>query len=375
MNELEKLYHTLFEWKKEGKNAALATVVSIQGSAYRAPGARMLISDHGESAGMIGGGCFDADVREVGCRVIQTGTPELHLYDMAGADPWGLGMGCRGSVYMLVESLEHPTGLEWIREVGNSLQHRSSLLITHHFSRPMDYLSSDGNGEVQLQRTYRSADTKERVLPEDMSPYMFYEWLKSAPRLIIFGAGKDVIPVVEYASHSGFRVTVIDQREDLLHHGRFPLAAEFIHAWPEHYGNKIIPLPHDYVLMMSHRLENDAEAFRLYYTQQVSYLGFLGPRSRAERIFHEIVKVDSMGLESIREVIHSPIGLDLGAETAEEVAVSIAAELLAVRHRCSPQFLRDKQGAIHDSRLKATGDALRNSAASAGTSMRRVCGI
>ncbi|ALS22366.1 MULTISPECIES: XdhC family protein [Paenibacillus] len=113
---------------------------------------------------------------------------------------------------------------------------------------------------------------------------------------------------------------------------------------------------------------------RLYCSQQVSYIGFLGPKSRTERILHEIVKIDSTRLESLRDVIYSPIGLDFGAETAEEVAVSIAAELLAVRNRRSPQFLRDKPGAIHDNRLAASEER-RNPGTAAGASMRPICGI
>jgi xanthine/CO dehydrogenase XdhC/CoxF family maturation factor len=180
------------------------------------------------------------------------------------------------------------------------------------------------------------------------------------------------MPLVEYASNAGFRVTVVDQREDLLNQGRFPRAAGFIQAWPGSYADKIAAGAGDYVVLMSHQLENDAEAFRLYSSAKPTYIGFLGPKSRTERIMHEVVKIDRASLEAIQSVIHAPIGLDLGAETAEEVAMSVAAELLAVKSRRSPKFLRDKQGDIHD-RFKASEDRANLVAAVSGSI--RSCGL
>jgi xanthine dehydrogenase accessory factor len=377
LNEIERIYRTLLTWKDEGKRMALATVVSIQGSAYRRPGARMLISEQGECTGMIGGGCFDADVREIGFGVMRTGTPELHLYRMAGADPWGLGMGCTGSVYVIVESLEEPSGIKWIKEVGSSIEEGGALLITHHFSKPIDYQTADSNGAVQIERQYGrlSADSRGREVPQaDADPYAFSEKIEPAPRLVVFGAGNDAIPVVEYAHNSGFRVMVIDQREDLLNHRRFPKATGFIQAWPDDYKQKILALPGDHVVLMSHRLENDAEAFRLYSGNKPSYIGFLGPKSRTERILHEIVHIDPIALQALRSMIHAPIGLDLGAETAEEVAMSIVAELLAVKNQRSPKFLRDKQGEIHDDRPKLPS-AMEDVLAAVAAGPTRSCGI
>jgi xanthine dehydrogenase accessory factor len=374
MNEIERIYRTLLEWKGEEKRLALATVISIQGSAYRRPGARMLVSEQGESIGMIGGGCFDADVREVGFQVIRSGNPELHLYELAGADPWGLGMGCTGSVYVLVESLDTPAGMEWIKEIGQSVEEGSGLVITHQFSKPMDFQSEEHNGVVQIDRQYRrfaAGSREEAVSPTGIGLNTFIEKIEPAPKLVVFGAGNDAVPLVEYAANAGFRVTVVDQRGDLLNPERFPGAAGFIQAWADDYAEKIVAGSGDYVVLMSHRLENDAEAFRLYSTADPSYIGFLGPRSRTERIFHEIVKIEPADLETIQGVIHSPIGLDLGAETAEEVAVSITAELLAVRNRRKPQFLRDKTGAIHDDRRTSVSAII--TADAAGPS--RSCGL
>jgi xanthine dehydrogenase accessory factor len=377
MNEIEKIYRILQGWKTEGKRTALATVVSIQGSAYRRPGARMLISEQGESVGMIGGGCFDADVKEIGYQVIRSGVPELHLYELAGVDPWDQGMGCTGSVYVLVESMEQGEGREWIREIGKNLESGGSLVIAHRFSRPIDYRSSETNGEVRIEREYRriaegNAEPEEK--PNDIRDYTFLEKIEPSPKLVVFGAGNDAVPLVEYASNVGFRVTVVDQKEDLLNQGRFPHAAGFIQAWPESYTDKIAAAAGDYVVLMSHRLENDAEAFRLYSSAKPAYIGFLGPKSRTERIMHEVVNIDRASLEAIKSVIHAPIGLDLGTETAEEVAMSVTAELLAVKNRRSPKFLKDRQGAIHEDRPRWQMDRSESPATVAARSARS-CGI
>jgi xanthine dehydrogenase accessory factor len=378
MNEIEKIVQTREEWNSKGKRMALATVVSIQGSAYRRPGARMLISEQGESIGMIGGGCFDSDVKEIGYQVIHSGQPELHLYEMAGADPWGLGMGCTGSVYVLVEAMDRKPGMEWVAEVEKTLLLGGNLVVVHRFSRPIDHRTAEENGVVRIEREYRRvvAGSKERdtAAVVGIGEYTFQETIEPSPRLVVFGSGNDVVPLVEYASNVGFRVIVVDQQEDLLNHGRFPRAAGFIQAWPDHYADKIVPAAGDYVVLISHRLENDAEAFRLYSAANPAYIGFLGPKSRTERILHEMVKIDHADLESIRHAVHAPIGLDLGAETAEEVAMSIAAELLAVKNRCSPKFLRDKLGAIHDERVQArSGNPGTLAAVAAGPV--RTCGI
>jgi xanthine/CO dehydrogenase XdhC/CoxF family maturation factor len=208
----------------------------------------------------------------------------------------------------------------------------------------------------------------------DTRGFTFLENIEASPKVVVFGAGNDTVPLVEYASNAGFRVTVVDQRGDLLNQRRFPRAAGFIQAFPESYVDKITAGAGDYVILMSHRLENDAEAFRLYSSKSPAYIGFLGPKSRTERIMHEVVQIDRVSLEALQSVIHAPIGLDLGAETAEEVAMSVVSELLAVKNRRSPKFLKDRLGAIHEVRFGLQMERLESLAAIAAGSARS-CGI
>ncbi|WP_281278107.1 XdhC family protein [Peribacillus cavernae] len=179
------------------------------------------------------------------------------------------------------------------------------------------------------------------------SPFIFDEWIEPTSRLIIFGAGHDVIPVVEFASKAGFDVTIVDQRQELLNYNRFPGAVGFVHSYPDEYEEKLPLMANDYVLFMSHRINYDAAAFRVCYRYPVKYLGFLGPKSRTEQI-KEMVGIDIGFLNRIQHRIFAPIGLDIGSETAEQVALSIVSELLAIKKDRPATSLREKNGNIHD---------------------------
>jgi xanthine dehydrogenase accessory factor len=348
MKELKMICSAAQKMKKEGLRVAMATVVAVRGSAYRRSGARMVVAEDGRSYGMIGGGCFDADVKELATEVLETGIPRLRLYDMADDHVWGLGLGCNGSVYVLIESLSVALGEELLEKINESLMKRTGLQIQHHFSKPLDFNFEEDDYEITIKRTYQEVHSKiERNKPTDKND-TFYEYQEPAPRLVIFGAGHDVIPVVDFASQAGFDVTVVDQRPVFLSHDRFPRAEQFIHSRPDEYEAKLRLHLNDYVLFMSHRIDFDAQAFLFCSQHPVKYFGFLGPKRRAEKIIKEFIKMDDLTLNRIQNRIFSPIGLDLGAETAEEVAFSIVSELLAIKNGRHPNFLREKNGNIHE---------------------------
>jgi xanthine dehydrogenase accessory factor len=350
MSEIKKIYKKIVEEQNKGLEVALATVISIKGSAYRRPGARMVISEDGNIFGMIGGGCFDADVKEIALNVMKTKTPELHLYDLKGDEVWGLGLGCNGSVYVLIESLSTEQGKEWLKQTGISLNNQESLLIEHNIDHPLHFQFNTQNGAVSFNRVYHRGSYKDdtnRVKRGSQSS-VFEEIIKPGPRLVIFGAGHDVIPLVDYADQAGFHVCVVDPRVDLLNTERFQRASEFICARPENFHEKIMPKLGDYVIFMSHRIEYDAAAFKFYYKQPVSYFGFLGPKRRSNQIIFDFLHLDQSVFEQLNDRIHSPIGINIGSETAEQVAFSIVSELLAVKNHTDPKFLRDKEGSIHE---------------------------
>ncbi|MDQ0218754.1 XdhC family protein [Peribacillus cavernae] len=145
MNELKMVYSAIGKARDEGQKVAMATVVAVKGSAYRRPGARMIVVEGEQSVGMLGGGCFDTDVKEIAMEVLNTEVPKLRLYNMADDEVWGLGLGCNGSVYVLIESMLTDLGQEWLQRVGQSLENRNGLWIQHRFSKPLNFDYFDEN--------------------------------------------------------------------------------------------------------------------------------------------------------------------------------------------------------------------------------------
>lgn len=340
MSEMKNIIKSINQWQADGQKVAMATVVSIKGSAYRRPGARMVICEDGQSIGMLGGGCFDADVKEIALQVLKTGKPQLHLYNLMDVDVWDLGLGCNGSVFILIESLSVIQGNEMLRKIEASIQNRKYLMIQHKFSKRMEYHSRFINGEIELSRVYKEYDKENKYHYSDCD---FCEWVEPDPRLVIFGAGHDVLPVVDFAHQAGFEVSIVDPRSAFLNKDRFPSASEFICSRPEDYHTKISPKENDYVLFMTHNINFDTEAYNFYRQFTVSYLGFLGPRHRCDRILNSLPNDGNRN----KELIHSPIGIDIGSETAEQVALSIVSELMAVKNKRKPIFLREKNSTIH----------------------------
>lgn len=286
--------------------AVLATVVSVEGSTYRKPGARMLITSRRWIAGSVSGGCLESDV----VRIAQVKTaqgPALVEYDSTlDADIlWGFGLGCNGIVRVLLERLSPVENLIE-RIAANRLARVVSTISTditlgpnlglHHF------------GEEPLE------GTSERFV-ESIAPPL---------AVSIFGAGHDAIPLVNLAKSQGWHVTVLDARSAYALPERFPLADRLFVAKPESVVDELLLEPSAAAVLMNHHYETDLAAIRLLAKSQVGYIGVLGPRRRTERL---IAELDLSG--PVLEKIHGPVGLDIGAEGPDQIALAIAAEILS----------------------------------------------
>ena len=195
---------------------AIATVVRIEGSSYRRPGARLLIEDDGHTCGSVSGGCLEADVRDVALRVIESGMPRLLHYD-TGADDrtvWGLGLGCNGSVDVLVQAATEARTLAALREMQTRLAKKSPFVVSTIVDGP------DAGHTMVLDAGPRDAGS--RVTHEGPN-LVFTEVFEPPPALIVCGAGDDARPLVTYASEAGFAVTMVDHRQAFLNADRFPL--------------------------------------------------------------------------------------------------------------------------------------------------------
>ena len=299
--------------------AALATVVRITGSSYRRPGAKFLIEQDGATRGGVSGGCLEADVREVGLGLIRDGGAKLLHYDTGSDDEtvWGLGLGCEGAVDVFVQSVGKEFARGALEKVRASEPFSLSTVIAGPGAGATELIAFAGKTGVEGDR--------------------FVESQHPPPMLFIFGAGDDARPLAALAFEVGFDVSVVDHRRGYLTQERFPLARLVQRRSSE--GLPQASFGESYAVVQTHSLQRDREWLQALLAQPLAYLGLLGPRGRRD----ELVKQLGIGGDSL----YAPVGLDLGAEGPEQVAVSIVSEMLAVRAGRAPAHLRDRPVGIH----------------------------
>ena len=341
----------------DGRRAAVATAVRISGSSYRRPGAKFLVEDDGGTVGGVSGGCLEADVRVVARDVMRTGTPRLLHYETGGDDRtiWGLGLGCNGSVDIFVQSATDPASSETLAAARVLLEeHDTSFAIATVVDAPGGIgrsmlvdprgVVTGSTGDAEIDRIVRQridaslADGRSR-LDEIDDRLVFTDVLSVPPRLVVCGAGDDSRPLVAYASDVGFSVTVIDHRPDFLTPARFPSARQLLQL---RAGDDISALRvngRTLVVAKTHSFANDREWVRSFLQAGAPYVGLLGPRARREEILGQI------GVDAPQ--VFGPIGLDVGADGPEQVAISIVGELLAFHSTRAGGHLREKTETIH----------------------------
>jgi xanthine dehydrogenase accessory factor len=359
--ETAEILSRLAELSAAGRRAALATVVSIVGSAYRRPGAKFLIEETGDTLGSVSGGCLEADVREVAMEALATGTPSLRHYS-TGVDEdiiWGLGLGCNGLVDVFIQPATAGPLATLTRRLRHLLTEDAPFVIATVVAGPGG--GAEGLGAVLIVKpegiahgTLGSAEL-DRLAAEHARGLssagrsavhtlagrsVFFEILPPPPHLVVCGAGDDARPLVAYAADAGFRVTVIDHRPALLAPEWFPQASALLAARPEDAGIELPPADRSLAVVKTHSLAHDREWARRLLAAGVPYVGMLGPHARRETILREI------GRPSDRRVF-GPVGLDLGADGPRQVAFAIVAELLAFIAGREPRHLSERKEAIH----------------------------
>lgn len=355
--ETSRIFQAVARLADEGRRAAVATVVRIRGSAYRRPGAKMLIADDGALGGSVSGGCLEADVREVALSVIRTATPRLLHYETGDDDqtPWGLGLGCSGAVDIFVQPASAPDLREAAAAVGILLQGDAPFTVSTVVRGSVGLgrvvvVGAEGKlagstGDAVLDRAVATRAQEilvagESQLHELEMVQVFTEVQLPPPNLLILGAGGDARPLAAYAAEAGFRVTVVDHRRAYLESGHYPVDTRLVHARCDDPSADLPLGPRTYAVVKTHSLAHDREWMRQLLASDVPYIGVLGPRARIEAVLRQL------GAEG-NDRVFGPVGLDLGAEGAEQIALSIVAELLAVWSGREPGHLREKEGAIH----------------------------
>ncbi len=338
----------------EGARAALATVVRVRGSAYRHEGAKLAVSADGRSAGNVSGGCLEQDVREVALQVIRSGMPELRSYCSAADEiaAWDLGVGCEGQVDVYVEPadarpreqelLDGRTPFAVATFIGMRDARCGMRLIVTSASAEGDLGSADLNTRVTA-KARELLETGESGIHEIGGRSIFFDVLIPPPQLVVLGAGDDARPLVRFAAEVGFRVVVVDRRAGMLTRERFPGAAALLRSTGDELG-ATAPLEGEcYAVVMNHNFADDQAYLRALLKTPVSYIGMLGPRQRTDRMLHNLAAEGPVD----EGRVYGPVGLDIGTDGAEQVALAVLAEVLAARSGRRARSLRERHAPIH----------------------------
>ncbi|MFC3797854.1 XdhC family protein [Cohnella sp. GCM10012308] len=302
-------------WMTDAAPAVLATVIGVEGHAYRKPGAMMLLYADGRTRGTISPGCLERDLLERAQRLLAESRCEIVKYDMRPEEDaiWGDALGCGGVIKVLLEPLAGEAA-DAFREVGARLGAGEETSIIRY---------RDGAAIAYEVRAKRTADRPAVPAASRFERLLFEQNVTPRPRLLLFGAGFDAEPVARIAGALGFGVVVVDWRPGLLSVARFP-GAELICGSPAEVAVELGAGPPDYALVMGHQMQKDRALIEALLPARLAYIGVIGSARRIAHLF------DGLPMPPF---VRAPVGLRIGAEGAEEIAVSIAAELIAVRRK------------------------------------------
>jgi xanthine/CO dehydrogenase XdhC/CoxF family maturation factor len=343
MVEIEAIVAATEALRRENRDAVLATVVRVRGSAYRRAGARMLLLPDGRRIGSISGGCLEGDISRKAWWLTSGGEPVVRVYDTttdagAGEDvAREFGVGCNGVVDVLLERISTDSVTQTLAFIKNCRESGEPGVIAHvireaHIVSAHRFFTScaDRLCDTQSRETLLAAES--RFVAAD-SAEIFYEYVAPRPELIIFGSGYDVAPVVQFAGALGWQVTVADSRPASAA-SRFPSARVL-------GFDKVRITERSAVVLMTHNYAQDRDILRNVLPAGARYVGLLGPRHRTERLFADL------GISTDWESLHAPVGLDIGGDSPELIALSIISEIQAVLSGRNGGMLRARSGPVY----------------------------
>jgi xanthine/CO dehydrogenase XdhC/CoxF family maturation factor len=358
--------------RRRGESHLVATVVRTQGSAYRGLGARMLLTQFRWITGSVSGGCLEGDIASKGWWRTRDGEPVVVTYDSrmpehADDDDVrsAFGLGCDGVIEIMLERGNTPGRIDTLEVAdtcyrtqkrgavatvihsrvngvkvghrvavvhGSEARYDASLDDVLRIAMVADARAAVASGESAI-RTYNS---------ERGSVDVFVEAIMPPPRVFIFGAGHDVVPLVTILKTLGWDVSVCTGEARVATRQRFAgTVDELLVGNHAEIAARIDECDRAVALVMSHHYETDRQNVGMLLTTSASYIGVLGPRTRTAKLFSDLqVQPDAR--------VHGPVGLELGAETPQEIALAITSEIQAVLARAPASKLRDRVGPIHD---------------------------
>lgn len=369
MKEIREIIHRFREVVKQGKKTALATVVHLEGSSYRRPGARMLIEEDGQLTGAISGGCLEGDALRKALHVIAENRAMLVTYDTMDDDDakFGVGLGCNGIIQVLIEPIDPGDphhALNLLQALADkrepavlltlfNLQDRKAIQPgtcivykkTNKLGR-IPFFSELIENDLDTSLT-RETSTFKEYRDETKSITAFIEYIDLPVALIIIGAGNDVMPMVEMARTLGWEPHVIDGRANYATVDRFATACSVVVSKPEKVLEHIQVDNKTVFVLLTHNYNYDLAMLKALLNVGTPYIGSLGPKKKLDRMLNELRSEGILISDQQLSKIFGPAGLNIGAETPEEIALSIISEIQAVLQRRSGGSLRSSGEYIH----------------------------
>jgi len=367
MREFSSIFKEFDRLKDGSLRLALATVVKVRGSSYRSPGARMLIVEDGHWYGSISGGCLEGDALRKARHVMQAEEPMTITYDTNEdtEQKLAINLGCNGIIDVLMEPITVTNNpLSFFQQVALEKQAIAVATIyqSQHYNGQRLVLKKDNSTPIRFDDESLNnivlKDLKEAIetgrsftgmyLSENGQVEIFIEVIQPQISLIIFGGGIDARPVSMLAKTLGWNVSVTDECVAHIAPIFFP-GVDNLSLCSREYVERDLPIDSSTAcVLMSHNYDYDRDVLKKLLATATPYIGIMGPRKRFDKMLAEFQQNNISLSPAQLERIHSPIGLDIAAETPEEIAISIIAEIQAKFHKRDGGFLRDRNAAIHE---------------------------
>jgi xanthine dehydrogenase accessory factor len=337
-------------WEQRGDRIAMATVISVRRSAPRPPGAKMAVSEHGEIAGSVSGGCVEGAVVEVAGRVLGGDGPQLLSFGIADSEAWEVGLPCGGEIDVWVQ-VHEPGGLERIARAGGRAAEVTVIEGANAGAKLL--VEPDGRWSGSLgapeidDDAVRIADELLWAEASERRGALFFDVVAPPPRLILFGAVDVAAAVCRLAKAADWRPYVVDPRAAFATRARFPEAEDVIAAWPQEAFDALGGIDAaTSIAVLTHDPKLDDAALTIALRSSARFVGAMGSR-RAQAARRERLIEAGLSDEELAR-LSAPLGLDLGALSREETALSILAEIVAVRHGHDGGRLSHAKGRIHE---------------------------
>lgn len=336
-HEFKKILNSYTDAQKRDKRCVLATVVALEGSSYRRPGVRMLIDELGNMTGAVSGGCVEKEVLRQSETVFSDGTAKIVTYDGR------YRLGCEGILYILVEPFS--PGAAGIEAIFREIKNRKPFMVSSFF--PAETSNLPMGSIIELQNGETIPFSNGFSTENSVNFKQFSQKMEPCFKLMIAGAEHDAVQLCAAASLLGWEVTVIASPKDPKNFVNFPGAEAVLHVIPEDFSPDGIDAE-TAMILMNHSYVTDLKFLIALKDAKPAYIGLLGPAKRREKLLNEFLEYVPEPYDDFLECIYGPAGLNLGAETPQEIAISILAEIIALLRNQEPFSLKEKRDRIHD---------------------------